>query len=318
MAPNIVNMKLHLLVLIAAIAIVFTSCEKSPEAELTPEAFELDISGEGGDSTIVLGPGNWRISKVINSDANVRLFGNSYAPDGEMVLENRPLELNGLGSLVIANASHGLRIVHETPGTVRLALDENRTERPFNFSVVLENGTETREIFVKQPESGGYSFDHIEYFLAEGDGDSVYMRNQLFTYNFDLIEPQRTELPAFNGPNVVVNSRFESDDDYAFFWLTDKPVEVSVPADISNGNISLSAEKRTYGEIFNEPYENSVSVTADVPAGKTSFSTYIEERRRTVSYRLTIVNNRTGMPREVVGKWLEVSPTGRFEVKVTD
>ena len=105
--------------------------------------------------------------------------------------------------------------------------------------------------------------------------ESSTTKDHLFTYELNLLTPQVIEIPAFSGPNVVVNSYFESDDDYAFFWLTDESLDVPVPADISEGNISLAGEKRSFGEIFNEPYQNGANVTVSVPAGQSKYTTYI-------------------------------------------
>ena len=292
-------MRLYFFFLIAAAGIAFTSCKKSDHTEIGPERFELEIDGEGGEHTVELGAGNWQVVRVVNNDGNQRMFGDAYTLDGKIIRRSQPLELDGLGRMTVSLLRRELNIIHGRPGTIQLLLGENSSGRPFSFMVVLENGRDRKEIVVEQPKSAGYSFENIEYFLEEGDGDSVYVRDQLVTYNFDFFAPQDVEVYAFGGPNVMVNSHFESDDDYAFFWLTDEPVEVPVPAEIRDGRVFLSDEKRAYGNVFNEPYPSDARVTISAPAGQSKYANYIEERRRTVSYKLTITNNGTGERREV-------------------
>ena len=309
------KMKAILSILTALLFISVVSCEKVAEPEINQEAMKLEISGEGGQIAVEIGSGEWKITQIVNNEGNVRIFGDTYTPDGKIIRKNQPLELVGLGSLVTSGNRWGFQIIHETPGTINVILRENASGRPVSFRIVLQNGQEKREIKVEQSVSAGYSFDGIEYYLEKDDGDSVYLRQSVVTYEFNLAIPMEVEIMPFGGPNIVVNSHFESEDPYAFLWFEDEPLEVQVPVEINNGDILLSYHKNIYGEISNEPYKADTMVTVQIRAGTTKFTKDVEMRNRLVSYRLTIKNNRTGKPKEIFGKWIEISPTGEYEIR---
>ncbi|MBK1441474.1 hypothetical protein JHJ32_15865 [Parapedobacter sp. ISTM3] len=299
------------------IALVLSSCQKTAMLETEPDTLQLEIAGEGGESTVELGEGDWQITRVVNNNGNLRMFGDIYALDGKIIQRNQLLELAGLGALASSGPYSGFRITHETPGTINVSLQENGLRQPLNFVIVVSNGSETREIVISQPQSAGYSFDSIVYFLnlEDGDGDSIYVRKQIVQYQFNLLEARPVEISPFNGPDVVINSNFLSDDPHAFVWLAGDSVKVPVPSDIVDGEIQLSDHKEVYGAISNQPYGTGAAVTILAPAGQSIYAADVETRRRAVSYKLIMTNNRTGESKQVLGKWLETSPTGIYEIR---
>ncbi|SFC30559.1 hypothetical protein SAMN05421747_10825 [Parapedobacter composti] len=311
-------MKLHIRLLAILFTFAVVSCEKHDEPDTTPDPIQLEIAGEGGATEVALGAGDWQIVSVVNADGNMRMFGDVYNAEGEIIWKNELLKLNGLGRLAWSGTLRGFQVIHKTPGLFHIQLQENALDRPFCFIIKLDNGLTTQEIVVEQPTSAGYNFERIEYFLEEGDGDSLYVRERVATYQFTYSTPIEVSINPFNGPNVVVNSHFESDDKYAFVWLENDAVEVPVPSHITEDTVYLSAQQSIYGGISNEPYQSDFKVTIALPAGQSNYASYIEERRRVVSYRLTMTHKGTGDSKVVEGKWIEISPTGRYEIKKED
>lgn len=294
------------------------SCIKSNEAEIMPKVMQIEIAGEGGESVVDLGAGDWQIARIVNNNEDLPIFGNTYTLSGEIIRRNQPLALDGLGRLASEGSYRGFLISHESSGTLTVVLQENGSGNPFSFLIVLKNGNETKEIVIDQGVSAGYSFVAIEYFLDDSDQDSIYVRNQVATYQFNFLAPKEVEISPFNGPDIVINSHFKSNDSDAFVWLARDSVEVSVPADLIDGDVLLSDHKKIYGGIANEPYRPDFMVTIHTPAGQSNFATDVEWRHRTLSYRLTMTSNRTDESKIIIGKWIEISPTGIFEIKRMD
>jgi hypothetical protein len=308
-------MKLRILPFVAPFIGMFIACENPEEPAITPAVNQIEIAGEGGEYAVELGIGDWQVVRIVNNNGNQRMFGDSFTTDGEIILRNRPLELDGFGSLVSSGSYRGFVISLESVGVLNIALQENGSGSPFSFLIVLQSGDQTREISVDQAISAGYSMDGIEYFLDTDDRDSLYMRNLVATYQFNLTSPREVEISPYNGPNIITNSYFKSDDPDAFIWLARDSVGVSVPVEVYGGDVFLSDQKQIYGGILSEPYKPEVMVAVSLPAGVYKFGTDVEWRHRTVSYKLTLTSNSTGESKEVLGKWVETSPTGKYEIK---
>ncbi|HSI78800.1 MAG TPA: hypothetical protein VK957_23100 [Lunatimonas sp.] len=194
-------------------------------------------------------------------------------------------------------------------------LPADGSENQFSFTIILRNGDQTRELIVDQAISAGYSLQGIEYFLDTDDRDSLYIRNKVATYQSNLTSPREVEISPYNGPNIVTNSYFKSDNPDAFIWLAKDSVDVSVPSEIDAGDILLADRKQIYGGIIDDPYKPEVMAAVPVPAGVYRFGTDVEFRHRTVSYKLTLISNSTGESKKILGKWIETSPTGKYEIR---
>lgn len=111
-------------------------------------------------------------------------------------------------------------------------------------------------------------------------------------------------------------SYFESNDPIAFSWIAKDSVLVPVPQVIDENEIYLSHDKKLYGAITRTPYinENDDMVTLEIPGNKVNFYLELEYRKRTVSYQLTLINNRTQDEKLIEGKWIETTPTGKFNI----
>ncbi|WP_158856186.1 hypothetical protein [Lunatibacter salilacus] len=308
----------HLLLVILILSLVFVACEKPEEPVTIPNVVKIDIAGEGGEYVMELGVGDWQIARIVNNNGNQRMFGDSYTADGEIIRQNHPLELTVSGSLVASGSHRGFVVTLENTGFINIALQENGSENPFSFTIILQSGDQSRELIIDQAISAGYSMEGIEYFLDSDDQDSLYMRNQVATYKFDLLTPQEIKISPFNGYNLVTNSYFASDDPDAFIWLAKDSVSVSIPSEIYSGDILLADRNQIYGGIVYEPYKPEVMVAVPVPAGVYRFGTDVELRRRTVSFRMTLTSKSTGESKEILGKWIETSPTGKYEFKEID
>jgi len=55
-----------------------------------------------------------------------------------------------------------------------------------------------------------------------------------------------------------------------------------------------------------------------IPPGESVFFIEQEWRKRQVSYKLSLTNNRTGDEKIIEGKWIEVAPTGKYNLQWQD
>lgn len=308
-------MKFRSAFLIYMLLLSFVSCDKSTEGPGVIENKQINIEAIGGEYTFQLGESNWKIVGVVNNDNNVRLFGDKRKLDGEIIESNRPIFLDDLGIIESLTVYRGLQIIRENHKTLRVILSENKSVSPFSFRILLEAESGTSEFLVEQAGSKGYSFEKIEYFLDDTDRDSTYVRHNVMTYDFNHIEDKTVHIFPFAGLNELT-SHFESSDPEAFMWLADTTLHVPVPVLISNDKITVTDYGNVvYGLVTNVPFKPDFQVAVNTPAGRSVFATDIEGRHRRVSYKLTMESRETGLSKEVFGKWIEVGPTGVYEIK---
>ena len=280
---------------------------------------EITFEGEGGKTDVEIGGIDWRITGVINNDGNVPIYGKVFAPDGSLLRENIPVAMEKEGRIESKWRDKGFIITRNTRDAITVEVLENSTGEPFNFSVVIQGKNKAEEISVKQKVSEGYHFAGIDYFLRETDKDSLYYRENRFSYRFDIKTPVPFSFSPYEGVDICRRSYFESEDPNAFVWLKDDSVHVNIPQTIINNTIYYSSQKNVYGVTTQNDYlkENTLMVTVNLPSGISKFHTVLEWRKRVVSYKLTLINNRTKAERTVLGKWIEVVPTGNYKI-VTD
>lgn len=310
-----INMSLYRLLLVSLLISSFISCRKQDGPEKAPYPSHVLMEAEGGSETIFLGSDGWQVAGVVNKNGDQRIFGDIYTPDGQILKENSLLELDGPGRLEGAlGLDREFTIVYEQD-RIYVTLAENSADDVFNFAILLKKGDETKEIVVEQNISQGYTFREISYSLGEGDGDSVYIKTST-RYQFNLVTPQEVSVNPFGGVDIVRTAYFESDVRGAFSWLSKDSVTVPVPVDIHGPEVTTgTTDEDIYGAITRAPFNSSdVVAVIDVPAGGARFFTELEWRRRRVSYKLTMENNRTGELKEVAGKWIEISPTGNYQI----
>lgn len=302
------------LILLIFCMIGVSSCE-SDENSISPSETSVTMEGEGGEFEIQLNSDNWRIAEVINKNGDVRIFGETFTLDGKKVRENSLLELEGLGSLEAFWYDKGFSITRDYPEKLKISLKPNATGKDFSFSILLQNEKDTREIIIEQKVCQGYGFDNIEYFLDEGDGDSLFWQKAV-TFKFSYTTPSTISFGVFGGVDIMNKSYFESNDPYAFIWVAKDSIAVAVPERYYDGELFLSGEKRVYGAITKIlPTANDRMINLEVPAGKIQFEKHLEWRTRKVSYRLTLKNLRTDEKMSVVGKWIETTPTGNYKME---
>lgn len=299
---------------IAVLALVCYSCSNDDEDNI-PSQTLITMEGEGGTKTITFEDDNWRIVNVINQAGGQRIFGKIFDREGKLMKENSLMELDGLGELDASWTDKGFNICRKTINSLQIELYENATGEEFNFSIVIENNGKNKEILVNQKISEGYTFECIEYYLAENDTDNIYTKKST-SYTYTISQSQEVEISPFGGVDIIETSYFTSDDTYAFLWFNENPPHVKVPKSIYEGDIYLSEDKYVYGEITESKYEDTEDVKEkiSIPAGKSEFHVELEWRNRQVSYKLTMKNKRTGNMKIVVGKWLETTPTGKYTI----
>lgn len=292
------------------------SCSNE-EIDLIPSQTIITMEGDGGIESITIETGDWRIVGIINRNGNQNIFGEISDKEGKLIKENSLLELDGLGKLDATWMDKGFNIYRKTINSLQIELYENTTGEEFNFNIIIEIEGRIKEIFVNQKISRGYDFESIEYYLTKDDKDSLYFKENIGYIHNNIPKPSEVEIYPFrNSANIMNRSYFMSDNSHAFMWFKENYPKVKVPSFIKDGEVYLSNEEHTYGEVYenwNKEYDTKKKKVS-IPAGKSKFHVGLEWRNRQVSYRMIIKNKRTGEIKEVEGKWLETTPTGEYTI----
>ncbi|MGI6046672.1 MAG: hypothetical protein ACOYEG_01480 [Petrimonas sp.] len=305
--------KLSIFFLFSVILWCNISCDTQDEPFLSIK--EFTVEGEGGKTVVKINNTDWFISKVVNTNGNLRISGEVFSSDGTLLQENSFVAMKGEGRIESKWMDKGFIITRNSPNTLTIEVLENSTGEPFNFRIVIQGKNKTEEILVKQKVSEGYSFAGIDYFLQEKDKDSLYYKKGA-SYQFYITTSGPFSFSPYSGVDIFRQSNFESHDPNAFVWIKDDSIEVNVPQTIIDGKVYLSNKKHVYGVTTKEDYlkENTFMETLNLPAGKSAFHVDQEWQKRVVSYRLTLTNNRTKAEKKVEGKWIETTPTGNYKI----
>lgn len=310
-------MKLGRLLTMVLLFICLSSCGNDDEiSSIGPSTRLVQAEGEGGSSDISFNGEDWEITGVINNNGDSRISGNSYSINNDLILENQTLSLKGTGRMEALWRDKGFVITKNAPSSINIELKENSSGEAFSFTINLQSGNETAEIDIEQKKSEGYSFKSIAYVLKENDGDSIFMIKGT-NYKFDIQSPQEFTFSPFAGIGINRRTYFESEQEDAFVWLKNDSIGVKIPSSIENGMIYTSDGNELYTDLTNVgPHEFVDQLeTITLPSGQSTFYTQIEFRRRRVSYTLSLINNRTKEIKTVDGRWIEVTPTGKYEIK---
>jgi len=301
--------------LFLSLGLISCSNDKDEMTSIQPSTNLIEMEAEGGETEISFTNGDWSITKVINKEGNVNIIGDLYAQNGEIIQNNKILVLKDLGKIVANWENKGFTITRETSSSLKIKLNENSTGESFNFTLVLNSG---QEINVTQKKSQGYEFSNIKFNTNEEDTDSLFVQKGV-TYKFNINEPQSFRFLPYDGLTIQNQSRFESLENDAFAWLEGDSIMIKVPTNIYNDEIYFDGEKRLYSNIWSiNPHGFEEMETVAIPKGQSSFSTEIELRKRQVSYRLRLINNRTLEEKIIEGKWIEIAPTGKFSIHWQD
>lgn len=298
----------------------FISCSSDDDAISTiqPSTNLIEMEAEGGETVISFTSGEWDIAQVINQNGAVNIHGNIYSPDGEIIKENSLLSLKDQGKMEALWNDKGFIITRDTPSVLEILLKENSTGDEFGFTVVLKSGEEVKEIKVVQRKSQGYQFNSMKFSLKEEDRDSLFVKKGT-TYNLNIPESQEFTFSPYGGINVHNKSNFVSSEKDAFVWIENDSIMVGVPTDIYNNEIHFNGEQRLYSKYSSiNPHGFEEMETISTPSGQSSFFTEQEWRKRQVSYKLSLTNNRTGEEKIIEGKWFEIAPTGEYSIEWQD
>ena len=312
-------MRLKSLLTLLFISTVLVSCRIDERPVLGPSVTLIEMEAEGGETEVVLTGEGWGVAEIVNSNGDVNISGDSYSPDDQLIRENRPLTLDGLGRMEAQWINKGFRIVRETDSTMKVILEENTSGEEFSFVIVLQSGGQQKEVTVNQKTSQGYQLDSISYRLMEGDGDSLfYSRSSVVKYNNETSTPSEFSFSPFNGINVSNQSYFEGMPYHQSFWQEDNPILVKVPAGIYDNEIYFNGEELQYSSISTtRPHGfEDIMETVVVPAGKSRIFAEVEYHKRAISYTLVLTNKRTEEKKTIEGKWIEIAPTGKYTVKI--
>ncbi|MBI6117895.1 hypothetical protein [Salegentibacter maritimus] len=294
------------------------SCSDNELSTIQPSTTLIEMEAEGGETEISFTNGNWQIAEVVNHNSDYSIFGNIYSQEGEMTKENSVLSLEDLGKIEALWDIKGFVITRNTPSLLEVILKENSSGEEFGFTLVLKSGEEVKEIEVFQKKSQGYRFNSIIYTLNEDDGDSLFVRKGT-TYTFDVPESQEISISPYGGVDTHIQSHFKSPEDGAFIWLKNDSLMVEVPTDINQNEIYFNGEERLYSEYSSiNPHGFEEMQKVAIPKGQSAFHIEQEWRKRQVSYRLNLTNNRTGNEKIIEGKWIETAPTGEYSINWDD
>lgn len=283
------------------LSFALTSCSNDDEvSSIKPSTQLIEMEAEGGATAVSFSSANWYIAAVLNHNGDVNIQGETYSQDGELTKENSSLSLEGQGKIEALWNNKGFIITKNSPSSLKIWLKENSTGEEFGFTVIIKSGGEVKEIEVFQKKSQGYEFDSITYSLKEEDGDSIFVKKGTTVYNFNIPEPQEFSFSPYGGIDVHNQSTFHSNEEDAFVWLKKDSIMLEVPTDIHNNKIYRNGEKSLYSEYSTKkPHGFEAMETVTVPAGKSAFFTEQEWRKRQVSYKLRLINNRTREEKKV-------------------
>lgn len=297
------------------------ACSDNDDRDTPSGTSPIVMESEGGEVVVDLARDDYSIDGVMYVDGNYRhnIFGEIYSAEGEMIRENAVLCMPGTGQLESVWSDHGFRIIRDDLSLLKIKLDENITYSEFKFSIVLKAGTETREIEVLQKESSGYTFDKIEYSLKPDDVDSLYFTEGIPNiYHSDILFDL-----TYNPFDAVDMSRrfyFVSDNPHTFEWMGEHTTPVTVPDRVISNQIIYKDDKFPYSS--EKTAEKCTScqdyrTTVSAIKGSVMITTRIQFRKTTVSYLITFINNRTKLPKQVGGKWIQIMPTMVFYSETT-
>lgn len=313
------NIKLLRLFTLLILFAYFASCSNDNDIPLiNPSVTFIEMEGEGGSTDVNFSGSDWKISGITNKNGNVKVNGDIHIFHDGSIRKNHILSLEGFGRIETSGGSQGFVITRDNPTNLNVELKENSSGEEFNFTIDLQSGNEIKKINVEQKKSQGYSFESIEYNLKENDGDSLFVRNGT-GYRFNIPSPQDFYFSPFTGIEINKKVYFKSDDKEAFVWFENSSIKVKVPSYIDNQKIYTADEKVVYTNltiVLPHGFENMETVI--LPSGKSMFTTQIQFRKRIVSYTLHMINKRTGNKKIVEGKWVEIAPTGKYNIKWMD
>lgn len=298
------------------VLVIFTcSCQKDNESDPSEESErDIVISGYGGSVNVDLGTGSWKIQRVRNTRANADLFGDILYPNGKTMRSNVLLKMDALGAIQTSGSDWGIKVAQLSPGIFEISMLENTRDENLHIALNLINENQSYTIRIEQQVSAGYDIQDIVYFLDQHDGDSVFMRNSLMTYTFSKLSAGTVEISPFGGANVSVNRRFVADNQSTVSPKALENLRLPIPQDIIDGEVVISEKQQKHGEIVNQTYQSDVMDKVQVPSGNSKYATNIEERRRRISYKMSLKKKASDEVKEVFGKWIEKSPTGQYQV----
>ncbi|MCU7694849.1 hypothetical protein ACFSPU_04130 [Haoranjiania flava] len=293
---------------ICLLLLVIFSCNRK---ELDQQPVTIRMEAEGGEEDVRLRD-RWQIAGIINKNGDVKMWGDIFSADGKLIAKNKQLRLDTTGIL----ENNCFRIAFLQPDLIKVILKENNAEIALHFVILLQRGDKTKEISVSQSISQGYTFGGIEYALQEGDGDSLYKKSaHRITLKSHGTTGNAVSFDPLGGSALAKVSYFESKDEDAFMWLKQDSVKVRIP-DIFANQLLLTPNQVIYGVVTQTPSSSNIieTVKNDIVNGESSYYTEVEFRKRTLSYTLTLINNRTKNHKYIKGKWIEHASTGNYKV----
>jgi hypothetical protein len=273
---------------------------------------ELSVAADGGNQEITVDGSSWTIAGVENISGTITkdVIGNIYDVKGTLLNDSVSLKLTGLGILKSLTKYTGFTITRTSDTSISIAMNENLTTSVFKISIILKSGNETKKINITQPQTGGYSYVDLDYSIVDAvDVDSTYL-DSLTAYSTKTTFVKISPIIDFD------TSSFTSTDPLAFLWTTDTP-SAKVPYAISNKTLVFNGTTFPYSEATQDVrkiiYSDYQSI--ETPSGKNKCVVWVEKRKVTANFKLTLKANATSKTREVKGKWVGIYTTGKYQLK---
>ena len=304
------------ILLLSFLVYCFTACDDNEAQEqIIPSQEELMLSGEGEAALISFAKPNWQITAISTLDKDFQIWGDIYDPNGKLIRSNAMLALDGLGKLESSWSDCGFAITRDDFNTLKVEVSENSSDTDFGFVIVLESGSEMKEITVNQSQSEGYAFEKIEYTFIPESYKKVWYPNGRFSFSNQT--GHASELVKYDPfQNQYDSYTFESGDSQAFGWVKDETVDVKIPGGVWNGELFYNHETIPYSNSTTSlPLKFSVGqVAIKVPLGDSKCHFELEYEEYKAAYRVFVKNRKTGVGKIFEGTFVSSTPTGTYEL----
>ena len=277
---------------------LLTACSDDDNARLS-SLEEATLEGEASTLEINFTHGDWFIASVTDLDG--------YPPVGGSTL------LEGLGTVNYGWAD----IKRKKQNSLLIEAKDNfdGKERGFIINIEMKTGFYKEQIVIHQQQcTNYYQVESMVYSIHEGDGVTEMEPRpwgmDVRDYTGNSGETVTTTVwPFFN---AYVNYSFHTEKESPIKWMKpDEAIYVDMPKDISDGEITLEAEKQQYASWYqqynNELKEKEFKVE-QVHQKRNTYSADIYYRRLQLHFTLTLSRPGSDSPKVFEGTLIKEYP----------
>jgi len=283
---------------IISMLIVLSSCNNDVFVdELKVSDTDIQMSGEGDSIIVEMSTPVWDIYTV-NFEKEV-LSTRSY------LNENDSISYNGVVK--------GFTVKRIDDRHLSIRVDENLSKEDFKFNITMGDNFKTILIHVTQSPSAGYDFDHITYTFLPGSYAISLKQVSSIVFDNKSDSPITSVVSFFHDQSQKIT--FSSANPKAFTFLS-SAFQVDIPSYVSeskDGTLQLSGKKAS----FNDSIQNmalpftDVSKSIVLQPGATRVTRVLEFESFDAEYTFCIRNRKTGVLKNIRGKFHSQMPTGK-------